>query len=125
MFDGFCEVINAVMVVISILASLCHADRITKDCIAAKIAAVTVIFHLAKFFHMAVLGSFDKCEIVVVVMSILLIYLYYRCTSSMRAEVHGIIPALLVTVATGVLETIRDIYTAAYNDKDGGDCPFV
>ena len=124
-FDGYCEVINAVMAVISILACCCcHAVRNT-NVVAAYIAFVTVILDLAKVIHMAAMGSVDEYEIVVIIISILLIYLYCCCAASMRDEAYGIIPALLVTIATGILETFRDYYTAANNDKDGSGCPFV
>ena len=125
MFDGFCEVINAVMAVISILACCCcHTDRHT-SVVARYIAVVIVVLDLAKVFHMAAAGSVDKYEIAVIITSILLIYLYCCCAGCTDAEVYGIIPALLVTIATGGLETLRDYYLARNNDKDGFDCPFI
>ena len=124
-FDGYCELINAMMAVISILACCCcHTDRHT-SVVARYIAAVIVILDLAKVFHMAAIGSVDKYEIAVIITSILLIYLYCCCAGCTDAEVYGIIPALLVTIATGVLETLRDYYSATNNDKDGFDCPFI
>ena len=74
---------------------------------------------------MAAIASVDKYEIVVIITSILLIYLYCCCVGCMDAEVYGIIPALLVTIATGVLETLRHCYSATNNDKDGFDCPII
>lgn len=124
-FDGWCEVINAVMAAISVLAACCCYTHRNTDCIAAYIAIVTIILDLAKVIHMIANGSADVCEIVVMIASILLIYLYCCCVDHMRGEVYGIIPAALVTVATVALEAFRDIYTAAYNDKDGSDCPFI
>ena len=125
MFDGWCEVINAVMAVISLLTCCCcHTDH-RADRIAVCIAYVTAILDLAKFIHMAAMGSVDKYEIFVIIASILLICLYYRCASCMRSEAYGICAALVVTFGTGILETLRDLYTAAYDEKDGNDCPFI
>ena len=112
------------MIIISTLAACCcctHDHRITNG-ISGYIAVFTVFLDLAKVFHMVAIGSADTYEIIISVISIALIYLYCYRTHS---EVHGIIPALLVTFATGALETFRDIYTAAYYDRDGNDCPFV
>ena len=67
---------------------------------------------------MFAIGSADTYEIIIMVISIALIYLYCCC-------VDCIVPALLVTVATGALETLRDVYTAMYYDRDGNDCPFI
>lgn len=121
-FDGWCEVINAVMAVISILAA-CSCHTHDADCIAAYIAIGTILLDFAKIIHMIAIGSADTYEIVIMITSIIFIYLY--CCAA-GAKVYGINPAtLIVTIATGALETFRDIYTAAYNDKDGNDCPFI
>ena len=124
-FDGYCELINAVMIIISILAACCCFTHRIANCIAGYIAIVTVFLDLAKVFHMLVIGSADTYEIIIIVISIALIYLYCCCMDRTHSEVHGIIPALFVTVATGTLETFRDIYTAKNYDRDGNDCPFV
>ena len=121
-FDGWCELINAVMIIISILAACycCFTHHIIiANCIAGYIAMFTVILDLAKVFHMFAIGSADTYEIIIMVISIALIYLYCCCVDRTHSEVYGIIPALLVTVATGALETFRDIY------RDGNDCPFI
>ena len=123
-FDGWCEVINAVMAVISLLTCCCcHIDRGADD-IAVCIVYVTVFLDLVKVYHMVAMESVDGYEIAVIISSILLI-LYCCCASCMRTRVYCTIPVLLVTIATGILETIRDYYTAANNNKDGSGCPFI
>ena len=130
-FDGWCEVVNAVMALIStlpLLAACCsgHARVMrSADDMAACFAFGTITLDLVKVFYMFAIGSADTYEIVIMIISIILIYLYCCCVSSMRTEAYGIIPVALVTIATGALETFRDIYTAVYNDKDGNDCPFI
>ena len=121
-FDGWCEVINAVMVAISILAACsCHTHG--ADCIAAYIAIGTILLDLAKVIHMIAIESADTYEIIIMITSITFIYLYCCCSG---AKVYGINPAaLIVTIATGALETFGDIYTAVHNDKYGNDCPFI
>ena len=124
-FDGWCELVNALMIVISTLAACCcHTHHIT-DGIAAYIAIFTIILDLAKVFHMIAIGSADTYEIIIMVISIALFNLYCRYVECTRSEAYGIVPALLVTVATGALETFRDIYTATHYDRDGNDCPFI
>ena len=51
------------------------------------------------------------------------LYCWYVDTTHVR--VYVIIPALLITFATGTIETFRDFYTAAHDDRDGSDCPFI
>ena len=121
-FDGSCELINALMTVISILAA-CYCHHRGTNCVVGYIIIFTVILDIIKVVYMIGMGSPDICEIIIIVVSIALIcrYCYLDCTGG----TCGITPALLITVATVVLETSRDIYTAAYYDKDGNDCPFI
>ena len=108
-FNGSCELVNAAMIIFSILAACCcHTPRDT-DCVAAYIALFTVILDLVKIIHMFTMGSADTYEIVLMIITIALIC----CVGSTHDEVYGIIPAILVTVVTGVLETARDLYAAA------------
>ena len=113
------------MTVISILAVCCCCLHRITNCIAGYIAVFTVILDIIKVVYMIAMGSPDICEIIIMPVSIALIYLYCCCVDYTCSEAYGIIPALLVTVATGALETVRDVYTAAYYDKDGNDCPFI
>ena len=116
--------INTVMALISLLTPLCYTRRITNG-IAVYIAVVTIILDLAKVVHMAALQSADGWEIVIMIASYLLLGLYFGYVDATHVKVYAIVPALLVTIATGTIETFRDVYTAAYNDRDGSDCLFI
>ena len=124
-FNGFCELVNAAMIIFSILAKCCCHTHCVTNCIAGYITIFTVFLDLAKIIHMFIMGSADVYEIVLMIISIVLIYLYCCYVDCTRSEAYGIIPAILVTVATGILETARDVYAAAYYDRDGNNCPFI
>lgn len=126
-FDGWCELINSAMTVISIIAACCCHTR-DSNCVAVYIAIITIVIELTKIFHMMTIGSADMYEIAILIISIILVYLYCCCVdynNNMHTEACGIIPAILVTLTTGALETFRDVYTAANYDNDGNDCPFI
>ena len=74
---------------------------------------------------MATIAPVDGWEIIVMIASYLLLGLYCGYVDTTHVKVYAIIPASLVTIATGTIETFRDVYTAAYNDRDGSDCPFI
>ena len=117
-FDGWCELLNTAMIIVSIL-TCCGGVHHTSNCIAVCIAYGTVFLDLAKVFHMIVIGSPDAYEIIIIITSILLLCLCCCCENSM------IIPAALTTTVIGILAILRDIYSAYHADKDGIDCPFV
>ena len=124
-FNGFCELFNAVMMIISILGA-CSCHKRGSDAIGGYIGIFTVILDLVKIIHMFTMGSADTYEIVLMIISIALIYLYCSsCVDCTNDEAYCIILAIFVTVATGILETVRDVYVAAYYDRDGNDCPFI
>ena len=121
-FDGRCEVINAVMAVISLLVyCCCHTNDRRADAVAAYIAFATVILDLVKVYHMVTMESVDDYEIAVIISSILVV-VCCCCACCMHAEIHGIIPALLVTIGTGIMEAFRD---NNIDGKDGSGCPFI
>ena len=123
-FDGCCEVINAVMTVIAILTPFCYPRR-TTDGIGVCISVVTVVLDLVKIVHMITIRSVDGWEIFVMVVTLVLFNLYCWYVDTTHVRVYVIIPALLITFATGTIETFRDFYTAAHDDRDGSDCPFI
>ena len=62
-FDGYCELINAVKAVTSILACCCcHTDRHT-NVVAGYIAALTVILDLARFFIWLLLDQLTNMKL--------------------------------------------------------------
>ena len=67
-------------------------------------------------------GSVDGTEIIAMIISVIIVCIY--CQENDTCRPHGIIITFWITIVTGVLETIRDVYTTNY-DKDGYGCPFV
>ena len=125
-FTGWCQLVNGVMTVIIILATCYwHTHRVITDTIAVYISMFTIFLDLAKIIHLIAIGSADMHEITLTVISIVVICLCCCGLDHTRHEKFAIIPALLVTIITATLETLRDIYTAAYHDRDGNDCPFI
>ena len=64
-------------------------------------------------------GSIDICEIIIIIISIIII-----CRHCVQQE-YPILCAFRVSLATGLLELLKDILTAIFYSKDGNGCPFV
>ena len=64
-------------------------------------------------------GSIDICEIVIIIISIIIIL--GHCVE----QEYPIIIAFRVSLATGLLELLKDIFTTIIYSKDGNGCPFV
>ena len=123
-FNGWCEIVNGIMIIASIIAKwCCHSNSATEvqSCTAVCIASVTIILDLLKFLYMVFIGPFDGYEVVIIIISLLFI----RCTCEELEyrNVCSIIPVLLVTIITGVLETYRDVHFYTTN-KSGRECFF-
>ena len=112
------------MAVITILTPFCYPHR-TTDGIGVCIGVVTVVLDLIKIVHMITISSVDGWEVLIMVATLVLCNLYCWYVDTTRVRVYAIIPALLITFATGTIETFRDFYAAAYDDRDGSDCPFI
>lgn len=67
-------------------------------------------------------GSIDICEIFIIMLSILAVCQHY-CEEN-NPE-YPIISVFNVAIATGIIETLRDIFTAGFFAKDGNGCPFA
>lgn len=130
-FDGCCELFNSVMTIITIfavLATVCCCFHIQKatNCIAAYVGSLTAFLDVVKVIHMIFfIGAADTYEIVIIMVSVLLIYLYCLGADCLKYEVYAIIPVLLIQIITVVLETSRDACMATHHDSDGNDCPLI
>lgn len=123
-FNGWCELANTLMIIVSILAACCcnysPSNVELKSFIAVLISLVTIIFDILKIFYMAFIGSADRYEVIIIVISLIFICCAFDDFS--RHKICNIIPVLFVTIITGFLETCRDVQ--AFTDKDGSDCLF-
>ena len=122
---GFCELVNGVMMVLSIIAFCkCHnpnARRYNHEAsfMAVVVGIVIAFLDLLKVARIINDGSIDICEIVIIIISIIIIL--GHCVQ----QEYPIIIAFRVSLATGLLELLKDIFTAIIYSKDGNGCPFV
>ena len=116
MFDGWCELINAVMAVVSIIATCCYCDNQSgfnandASCVAGCICYATVFLDIAKIYYMLYTGPVDCYEYLIILVSVVM--LCCVSNSSNHNQTDGIVLALLVTVVTVVLEAVRDVYAS-------------
>ena len=114
-FEGWCELFNAVMMVISIITVCCyhnnHKGCSTNDTsfVVTCTASATVILHIVKICVMYYTRSADCYEILIIILSAIIL-----CCGAIRnkCQIHGImhVLTLLVTIITVVLDAIRDNY---------------
>ena len=113
------------MILCIIVLGICHnpqARRYNHDTSywAVVIGILIAVFDLIKVMQMVDdNGSIDKCEILVIIMSIGIVLAH--CTEME----YPIISVFNVTCLTAVLETLRDIFTAVFYAEDGTGCPFA
>ena len=125
---GFCELVNGIMMVISIIAFCkCHnpnARRYNHEAsfMAVVVGVVIAFLDLLKVVRIIKIyddGSIDICEIMIIIISIIIIW--GHCAQ----QEYPIVSAFNVLVATGLLELLKDIFTSIIYSKDGNGCPFV
>ena len=125
---GFCELINGITMVISITALCnCHnpnARRYNHEAslIAIVVGIVIAFLDILKVMHIIMVyenGSIDIFEIIILIISIAIIW--GHCVQ----QEYPIVCAFNVSIATGLLELLKDIVTAIFYSKDGNGCPFV
>jgi len=127
-FDGWCELADGILALISIIAiSNCYdsyRNRFNEDAssVAAFVGMGIAILDLVKAIYMVATGSVETTEIFTIIISLMIVCIH--CQENDTREHHGIVTAFIITIITGVLETIRDVYTTIY-DRDGYGCPFV
>ena len=64
-------------------------------------------------------GSIDICEIFIIMLSILIVFKH--CEEN-EYPINSVFNA---TIATGIIEMLRDICAAGFYAKDGNGCPFA
>ena len=124
---GFYELMNGIMMILCItVLGICHNPNARRYNHEASFWAVFIgiaiaFLDLAKVMQMVDdNGSVDKCEILVIFISIMIVLVH--CT---QME-YSIISTFTVTFfVTGMLETLRDIFTAGLYTEDGTGCPFA
>ena len=127
-FAGCCELANGIMALISVITiCICYDSYEGYDnkasCVARKFGMWIAILNLAKAIHMVATGSVEATEVAVMIISTIIVCMH--CAENETHRPHGITITLLITIVTGVLETIRDVYAVKYYDRDGYGCPFV
>ena len=128
-FAGCCEPVNCIMALYSTFAiNICYDSfRRRYDNDATRIATIVstgiVILDLAKAIHMLASGSVEITEVVVIIISVMIACVHLAENDTQRD--HGIVITTKITILTGVLETMRNIYTVSHYGRDGYGCPFV
>ena len=126
LFTGFCELINGIIVIMSIIILYaCHSPngrRYNHEASywAVLIGVVIAVLDLVKVLRMVNdNGSVDICEMCIIITSIMIVW--EHC----KEKEYPIVSVLNVAIATEILETLRDIFTAGFYAKDGNGCPFA
>lgn len=128
-FAGCCELVNCIMALYSTFAiNMCYDSfRRRYDNDATNIAKIVgigiVILDLAKAIHMLASGSVEITEVVVIIISVIIACMHLAENDTQRY--HGIVITTKITILTGVLETMRNIYAVSQYGRDGYGCPFV
>ena len=106
-FNGWCELVNGILIIVSIFATCCCHGTDFQSFLSSLVAVVTIILDIVKLIYMGfnVNGSTDQYEVYIIILSLLILIVY--CYN--HSKIRGIIPVLLVTIITGILETYRDI----------------
>ena len=120
---GFCELVNGVMLVMSII-TLCNCHNPNRRIYnhnasfwAVVIGIVIAFLDLLKVLRMMDdNGSLDVCEVIIIILSIGIAF---------AEKDYPIVIASKAAVVTGILEALRDIFTAVTYSQDGNGCPFV
>ena len=124
-FAGCCELVNGIIALICTAGIVSFRKRMFDNATNAAISASTwtVILDLAKAVHMFANGSFENTEIAVIIISVIIACMHLAENDTQRFP--GIVAIALITILTGVLETMRNIYTVSQYGRDGYGCPFV
>ena len=68
-------------------------------------------------------NSFEVYEFSLAMTTVVISLIFCCCGCAERK--CWIASAILNVIVVGLMETIRDVYMASYNENDGNGCPFV
>ena len=125
-FAGCCELANSIMALICAAGIVSFRKSMLNKATnaAINVGAGILVLNLAKAIHMFNSVSFENTEIVVIIISVIIACMHLAENNDAQRH-HSIIATTLIVILTGVLETMRDIYTVSHYGRDGFGCPFV